>query len=235
MSDLKHKTLNKDRKLKTQIINTFEISANETTMASLCSQEDNSAVLNFKNVESKEPVRNNDSNLWCDLLSDKTTERCNFNENDIGEAENEENIYGNTNGQIIWVEDESDNINKLSNAFWEKSKEEDIKIMICKEYKSSIFDLIRYLISSLPTNSYSINKSASSMVQSIYECYQDKYQELVKFNWYWIRINQLNDQKDTKIEIIEEELKCEKTISAHFDLEKILHSFLSNYKNFWTR
>ena len=33
--------------------------------------------------------------------------------------------------------------------FWEKSKDEDTKIMICKEYKSNIFDLIRYLISSL--------------------------------------------------------------------------------------
>ena len=54
--------------------------------------------------------------------------------------------------------------------------------MICKEYKSNIFDLIRYLISSMSTKSYSINKSASSMVQSISECYQDKYQKLVKFN-----------------------------------------------------
>ena len=125
-------------------------------------------------------------------------------------SRNEENTYDNTNGQIIWAEDESDNTNKLSDAFWEKSKEEDIKIMICKEYKSKIFDLIRYLISSLSTNSYSINKSASSMVQSISECSQDKYQELVKFNWYWIRTNQLNDQQDTKMKIIEEELRCEK-------------------------
>ena len=47
MSDLKHKTLNKDRNLKIQIINTFGISDNETTMTSLYSQEDNFAVINF--------------------------------------------------------------------------------------------------------------------------------------------------------------------------------------------
>ena len=63
MSDFKHKSLNKDRNPKTQIINIFEISANETTIASLYSQEDNSTAINFKNIESKEPVRNNDSTL----------------------------------------------------------------------------------------------------------------------------------------------------------------------------
>ena len=58
-----------------------------------------------------------------------------------------------------------------------KKSIEDIKIMICKDYKSNFFDLIRYTICSLSTNSYSINKSASSIVQSISECYQDKYLE----------------------------------------------------------
>ena len=48
MSDLKHKPLNKDRDLNTQIINAFEQSANETTMASLCSHEDYSAFLIIK-------------------------------------------------------------------------------------------------------------------------------------------------------------------------------------------
>ena len=63
MSYLKHKPLNKDRDLNTQIINAFEQSANKTTMASLCCQEDYSAFENYKNVESEQPVRNNDSNL----------------------------------------------------------------------------------------------------------------------------------------------------------------------------
>ena len=61
----------------------------------------------------EEPVGNNDSNLWCDLLSKKTTERFNFNENDIGEATTKkENNYDNSNGQIIWTRDESVNFNK---------------------------------------------------------------------------------------------------------------------------
>ena len=66
-------------------------------------------------------------------------------------------IYYNTNGLLIWTEYESNNIIKLSDAFWEKSKVDNIKIMICKDYKSSIFDLIRYLRSCLSTNSLSIN------------------------------------------------------------------------------
>ena len=66
-------------------------------------------------------------------------------------------------------------MNKQSDAFSEKSKVEDIKIMIFKDYKLSIFDLIQYLTSSLSTNNFSINNSASPMVKSISECYQDKY------------------------------------------------------------
>ena len=53
MSDLKHKQLNKDRDLNTQIINAFEQLANETTMASLCSQEDYSAFLIIKMLSLK--------------------------------------------------------------------------------------------------------------------------------------------------------------------------------------
>ena len=108
----KAKPHKENQSLTNQIINTFEQSVNETTMPSLCRQEDNSAVFNSKNVESEEPVWNNDTNLWCDLLSKKTTERWNFNKNDMGEAKNEENNYDNSNGQIIWTRDESDNINK---------------------------------------------------------------------------------------------------------------------------
>ena len=108
----KAKPHNENQSLKTQIINTFEQSANETTVRSLGHQEDNSAVFNSKNVESEEPVGNNDSNLWCDLLSKKTKERFNFNENDIGEAKNKENNYDNSGGQIIWTRDESVNFNK---------------------------------------------------------------------------------------------------------------------------
>ena len=63
MADLKHQPLIKDRSFKIQIINAFEQSANETTMTSLCSQEDNSTVFNSKNVEYEEPVINNDPNL----------------------------------------------------------------------------------------------------------------------------------------------------------------------------
>ena len=58
----KAKPHNENQNLKTQIINTFEQSANETTMRSLCRQEDNLAVFNSKNVESKKSVGNNDSN-----------------------------------------------------------------------------------------------------------------------------------------------------------------------------
>ena len=59
----KTKSHNENQSLKTQIINTFEQSTKETTMPSLCRQEDNSAFFNSKNVESEEPVGNNDSNL----------------------------------------------------------------------------------------------------------------------------------------------------------------------------
>ena len=97
-----------------------------------------------------------------------------------------------------------------------------------------IINLIN-LISSLSTNNYPINKSWSSMVQSISEYYQ-KLQELIKYNWYWIWIwiNKLNNQQDTKTEI-NNSLKPK--ILSYFSLIwiKSSHSFSNNYKDFWNR
>ena len=53
MSDLKHKPLNKDLDLNSQIINAFEQSANEITIASQCSQEDYSVFLIIKMLSLK--------------------------------------------------------------------------------------------------------------------------------------------------------------------------------------